>query len=266
MKTPYLCALYSGSRGNAVLIRAGGATILVDAGRSARALCTALTQAGSSIEEIDAIFLTHEHTDHTGALEVLLRRHPIPVHMTEPSAPRLMAVPEIAACAVVHPPLYEARVGELALRSFPVSHDSACCVGFRITSPEGEIGYATDAGYLADSLREGLMGCSTVVLECNHDPELLMTGRYPPDLKRRIASRRGHLSNPDCAALAGELAEAGMRRLLLAHLSEENNTPDLAYCELAAVLGTRLTENGGDITLRIAEQNAPVLLCGGEPM
>lgn len=262
--TPFICNLYSGSKGNATLIRAGGAAILIDAGRSARALCRALEAAGSSIDEIDAIFLTHEHRDHTAALEVLCRQHPIPVHITEPSAGRLLAVPEIAACAVIHPPLYAAEIKGLRLRSFLTPHDSAVCVGFRLGSgegdSEGEIGYATDVGYISDSVREGLTGCETIILECNHDPDMLWEGRYPSELKRRIASRRGHLSGPDCAAFAAELADAGMKALMLAHLSEENNTPEMAYAELCAALGERLRENGGDVTLAIASPRTPVML------
>lgn len=254
--------LYSGSKGNATLIRAGGAAILIDAGRSARALCRALEAVDSSIDEINAIFLTHEHCDHTAALEVLLRRHPIPVHMTEPSAPRLLAHESIAACAVVHPPLYEAAVAGLTVRSFATPHDSAACVGFRLTCPEGEIGYATDVGHISDSVREGLTGCGTVVLECNHDPDMLRWGRYPADLKRRIASKHGHLSGPDCACFAAELIETGTQALMLAHLSEENNTPDTAYAELCGAIGHRLRENGGDVTMAIASPTAPVALIG----
>lgn len=260
MAPPFVCSLYSGSRGNAVLIRAGGATVLIDAGRSARALCRALGSAGASIDEIDAIFLTHEHTDHTSALEVLCRTHPIPVHVTAPSAPRLLACESVAACAVVHPPLYEAELKGMRLRSFAVSHDSAACVGFRISSPEGEIGYATDVGFVSDSVRDGLMGCGTVVLECNHDPDMLRFGRYPAELKRRIASRFGHLSAPDCAALAEELAGAGMTALLLAHLSEENNTPEVARAALTAAVGPYLEEFGGSLRLAVASPSEPVVL------
>lgn len=254
--------LYSGSKGNATLIRAGGATVLIDAGRSARALCAALAAVGSSMEEINAIFLTHEHSDHTAALEVLLRRHPIPVHMTAPSAPRLMVHESIAACAVVHPPLYEAAIGELAVRSFLTPHDSAACVGYRLSAEGCEIGYATDVGHISDSVRAGLMGCAAVVLECNHDPDMLRWGRYPADLKRRIASRYGHLSGPDCAAFAAELVEMGTSALMLAHLSEENNTPDTAYAELTAAIGHRLCENGGDVEMVIASPTAPTVLGG----
>lgn len=252
--------LYSGSKGNATLIRAGDASILIDAGRSARALCTALTAVGGSIDEIDAIFITHEHCDHTAALEVLLLRRPIPVHVTEPSAPRLLACASVAACAVVHPPLYDVTVGGLQVRSFVTPHDSAACVGYRLTAPEGEIGYATDVGHISDSVREGLMGCGTVVLECNHDPDMLRWGRYPADLKRRIASRYGHLSGPDCACFAAELIETGTRALMLAHLSEENNTPDTAYAELCSAIGHRLRENGGDVALAIASPTEPIIL------
>lgn len=257
-----LVNLYSGSKGNATLIRAGEANILIDAGRSARALTAALAAVGCPIEDIHAIFLTHEHCDHTAALEVLLRRHPIPVHVTAPSAPRLLAHDSIAACAVVHPPLYAETVGGLTVRSFVTPHDSAACVGFRLSSAEGEIGYATDVGHISDSVREGLWGCGTVVLECNHDPDMLRWGRYPADLKRRIASKHGHLSGPDCACFAAELIEGGTRALMLAHLSEENNTPDTAYAELCSAIGHRLRENGGDVELVIASPAAPVALTG----
>ena len=255
--------LYSGSRGNATLICAGGENILIDAGRSARALCTALSAVGRSVEEISAIFLTHEHSDHTAALEVLLLRHAIPVHVTAPSAPRLLVHESIAACAVVHPPLYEVALGGLRVRSFLTPHDSAACVGYRLSAEGSEIGYATDVGHISDSVREGLWGCSAVVLECNHDPDMLRWGRYPADLKRRIASRNGHLSGPDCAAFAAELIESGTSALMLAHLSEENNTPDTAYAELTAAIGHRLCENGGDVELVIASPTAPTVL-GGE--
>ncbi len=259
---PFICNLYSGSRGNATLIRAGGSTILIDAGRSARALTRALSDFGVAPGEIDAIFLTHEHTDHTAALAVFCRTHPIPVHITEPSAPRLTAEPSVAVCAVLHPLLYTVELGGLRVRSFVTPHDSAACVGFRIAYDGGEIGYATDVGHISDSVRDGLLGCDTVVLECNHDPDMLRFGRYPAELKRRIASRFGHLSGPDCAAFAEELADAGMRALMLAHLSEENNTPDTAYAELCGTLGPRLCENGGTLTLAIAAPDASVVLCG----
>ncbi len=228
--------LYSGSTGNAALLSCGEHAVLIDAGRSARALCTALERAGCSPDAISAIFLTHEHNDHTSALEVFLKKHPVPVHAAGASATKLMSIsPLIAAHLVAHPPIFTERVGNLTLSSFPTSHDSADSVGFRITVADGEqtvtLGYATDLGVVTPAVEEGLTGCEGVVLESNHDEELLMTGPYPYHLKRRIASRRGHLSNHDCAAFATRLAACGMKRLLLAHLSETNNLPDLALGE-----------------------------------
>ena len=237
-----LKVLYSGSTGNAAVLCAGDTAVLIDAGRSARALCRALEQAGVSPDAVKAVFLTHEHNDHTAALEVFLKHHPVPVHVTEGSAARLSAKAgeHLRAALVTHPPLFTETVGSLTFSSFRTSHDSVESVGYRIAICDGgcchTVGYATDLGIVTPSVEAGLCGCEAVVLECNHDEEMLMTGPYPYDLKRRIASRKGHLSNPDCAVFSARLAANGMKRLLLAHLSETNNLPDLALAEVSAAL------------------------------
>lgn len=233
--------LYSGSTGNAALLTAGDTAILIDAGRSARALCHALDCAGVSPDALSAIFITHEHQDHTAALDVFLKHHPVPVHAVSASADRIAgrAGEHLRALLVAHPPLFTETVGNVTLSSFPTSHDSASSVGFRITISGKQprtVGYATDLGIVTPTVEQGLMGCEAVVLECNHDEEMLKTGPYPYDLKRRIASRRGHLSNTDCAAFSIRLAANGMKRLLLAHLSETNNLPELALGEVRAAL------------------------------
>lgn len=237
-----LSLLYSGSKGNAALLRAGGTTVLIDAGRSERALCRGLSDVGSSPEEISAVFLTHEHSDHTAALYRFIEHHPMPVHVPAACAERIRTRAGDALCAslVPHPPLFEVRIGGILFSSFPTSHDSCGSVGYRITLA-GEngvhlLGYATDLGTVTAEVEKGLLGCETVVLESNYDTEMLQNGPYPPDLKRRIASRRGHLSNADCAALAARLAEHGARRFLLAHLSENNNLPELALSEVRSAL------------------------------
>ena len=240
MKFPYTIAtLYSGSTGNATYICAGGAKILIDAGKCTRTLCASLNELGVSIDEIDAIFLTHEHRDHTGALEVLTKKHPIPIHVTKKSALRLTAKPDsaLAGCIVTHTPIFHEFVKDLRVTSFPTPHDSRESVGYHLEFEDENgithmIGYATDIGHISTHVRNGLMGCESVVLESNHDPEMLWGGPYPYDLKERIASRWGHLSNPDCAEFAAELTANGTKNILLAHLSQENNDPQLAYNEV----------------------------------
>ena len=234
--------LYSGSDGNAALLCAEGHAVLIDAGRSAKRLCAALQEAGVEPDALEAIFLTHEHRDHTAALDTFLKHHPLPVHITERSAQKMLprAGEALRAHLVIHPPLFCTEVGPFTFSSFPTPHDSAQSVGFRIAvrDEDGEhaVGYATDLGTVTPAVETGLCGCEAVVLECNHDEEMLMEGPYPYDLKRRIASRNGHLSNHDCAAFATRLAATGMRRLLLAHLSEINNLPDLALGEVSTAL------------------------------
>lgn len=242
MEQPYtLKLLYSGSTGNAALLCAGETAVLIDAGRSAKALTKALGEAGVAPEQLSAIFLTHEHRDHTSALEVFLKSRTIPVHIVRASAERLCrtASDTLKERLVIHPPLFTETVGPFTLRSFPTPHDSCCSVGYRIQfsgKTVHEIGYATDLGCITPAVEAGLLGCEAVVLECNHDPEMLAEGPYPPDLKRRIVSRNGHLSNGDCAAFCARLAATGTRRLLLAHLSETNNLPELALSEVRAAL------------------------------
>lgn len=230
MENVSLISLYSGSKGNCTYIRAGNDEILIDAGRSLRALSSALGSIGSDITRIKAIFITHEHSDHTSALEMLSKKYRIPVHITETSAKKVLATTRYAAQNLVcHPPLYEVEVGGLTIRSFPTPHDSDMSVGYTVSMPDGEkIGYATDIGHITNEIRENLIGSSAVVLESNHDTDMLRDGPYPSWLKMRIGSPRGHLSNTDCAAFLPELAASGTRDVLLAHLSAENNTPSAA--------------------------------------
>ena len=229
-----ILSLYSGSGGNSFLISTKKGAILIDAGKNAKRLCLALASAGISIDEIRAVFITHEHSDHVSALPVFLKKHPVPVHIQKTSAYKLANDPAAAPCLCLHPPIFEEQVENIHVRSFPTPHDSMGSVGYRIEIYEEDgsvfrIGYATDIGYVTAEIEDGLLGCDAVILESNHDPELLKNGPYPYELKRRIASRRGHLSNPESAELAARLCASGTRKLLLAHLSRENNDPEIAY-------------------------------------
>jgi phosphoribosyl 1,2-cyclic phosphodiesterase len=234
--------LYSGSRGNSVFIEAKNTRILIDAGKNAKALCTALCSIGSDIKKIDAIFITHEHTDHISALEIISKRYSIPIHITSKSALKIDRYPDSFAskCLIRHDDVFEEEINGIKITAFKTPHDSLMSVGYRIEFCEDEkkhsIGLATDIGYITKDICQGLCGCETVVLESNHDVEMLTEGPYPYDLKKRILSKRGHLSNKDSALLAAGLAKRGTRSFILAHLSEENNTPDTALDEFLSTV------------------------------
>lgn len=237
-----IVTLYSGSGGNSTYVRIKDSAILIDAGKSARTLCSRLVEIGSDIKEIKAIFITHEHTDHISALETVSKKNPIPIHITEQSATRFDRCPDSAIhkCLVRHTPVFSETVGGITVSSFRTPHDSRMSVGYRIEfdmdGKKHTLGLATDIGYVSDDVRHGLEGCEAVVLESNHDLTMLDEGPYPYDLKLRIRSNRGHLSNSDCASFAIDLAEQGTKAFMLAHLSEENNEPCAALDEITSAV------------------------------
>lgn len=237
MENVSLVSLYSGSKGNCTYIRAGADEILIDAGRSLRALTSALTSIGGDLSRIKAIFITHEHSDHVSALEMLSKKFRIPIHMTEDSAKKVLATTSYVKNNIIcHSPLFEEKIGDITVHSFPTPHDSDMSVGYTIELPNGEkIGYATDIGHITSEIRKNLLGSSAVVIESNHDTDMLHDGPYPAWLKMRIGSTRGHLSNADCAAFLPELIANGAKDIMLAHLSGENNTPDTALSSAKCV-------------------------------
>lgn len=232
MSTLHITPLFSGSGGNCTYIEGGGTRILIDAGVSARRIARGCAACGAAADAVDAIFITHEHTDHIAALPVLLKGRDIPVHMTlESYAASGLTVP-----VITHPTRFEVTVGALTVRSFPVSHDAACCVGYTVSYGDERVGVMTDTGYITDEAVACLTGCESVLIESNHDVDMLRHGRYPRHLQERILSVHGHLSNADCARFCAFLAAHGTREFHLAHLSRENNRPDLALSCAKALL------------------------------
>lgn len=224
-------SLFSGSKGNCTLIDTGNTRFLIDAGGSAKAIIDALEQVGYTLSDVTAIFITHEHSDHTHGLAVLTKKHPIPVHITEASAKVLAPAVDspLQRCLVTHPAEYTVTLEDgCEIEAFAAPHDSVCCVGYRITCSGGTVGVATDLGYVTQRVYDRLLGCEAVMLESNHDRDMVKNGPYPAALKQRILSGGGHLSNDDCAEVAGALARGGTKAFLLAHLSQENNTPEAA--------------------------------------
>lgn len=255
--TTVLYSLFSGSSGNCTYLRHGNTEILIDMGVSARAVCTALAEIHSAPERISAVFITHEHIDHVRGLDVFCKKYAIPVHIVQKSADRMPYCPgkALADCFVPHEPLYTETVGNIAVRSFVTSHDSAAAVGYRFDflGTGASAALATDTGTVTEGMRAEMTGARACVLECNHDVRMLENGPYPYVLKRRILAPTGHLSGEDCAAFAAELEAAGTKHLLLAHLSKENNTPLLAEKTVTSVLS-------GGMAVRVAEPDRPVLL------
>ncbi len=233
-------SLYSGSSGNAYLVSVGDLDFLIDAGKSAKSLCSAIRSCGKDPDHVRAVFVTHEHTDHIQALPVFLKKHPIPVHLPVACAYKLAVHPSAEPLLCPHPPIHEEQLDGIRVISFPTPHDSEGSVGYRLEIPTSDgllrVGLATDIGYVSPAVAENLSGCHAVILESNHDLEMLENGPYPHDLKVRIRSRRGHLSNPDCAEFAARLCNSGTQSILLVHLSPENNTPDIAFSECFGIL------------------------------
>lgn len=252
-----ICTLYSGSGGNSTYIEAAGVRILIDAGKNARSLCRALSEIGSDIGEIDAIFITHEHSDHVSALEIISKKYEIPIHIADVSAWRFDREPSafVHKNLVRHPEEYEVCVGQMRISSFRTPHDSMMSVGYRIDFSDGDgehsIGVATDIGYVTRGICRSLEGCEAVVIESNHDEDMLRSGPYPYDLKKRILSNRGHLSNKASAAFGAHLAACGTKAFLLAHLSEENNTPEVALDEFISAIADPL------VSVTVASPDTP---------
>ena len=222
--------LFSGSSGNSIYIKDQKTEILIDAGKSAQAIEKSLFSLGTSIDNIDAILLTHEHSDHFVGLEILSKKHHIPVHMTEKSYKKAVYQGSfVSQCAKMHETHYELEIGSLKISSFEIPHDSAQNVGYIVRGSDEIFGIATDIGYVTGEIVESLSQCERIILESNHDKYMLISGKYPEFLKQRILSNGGHLSNDDASRLACTLAKNGVKSITLAHLSRENNTPTLAH-------------------------------------
>jgi phosphoribosyl 1,2-cyclic phosphodiesterase len=227
-------SLGSGSKGNALVVEGGGTRLLVDCGFGPRETVRRLARLGLAADEIDAVLVTHEHSDHIGGVARYAARHEVPVFLTHGTS--LAFAPGEVCHDVIdaHSPF---SVGGLEVLPFPVPHDAREPVQFVVSDGRWRCGILTDAGFVTPHMVAMLSGCDALVLECNHDEDLLARGSYPPALKRRIAGREGHLSNRDAAGLLRQLDRRRLRHVVAAHLSEQNNLPDLARAALSEVLG-----------------------------
>ncbi len=246
--------LFSGSSGNCVYVKYGDEEILIDAGVSFKRICLALEHIGTSINNIKAVLVTHEHTDHVSGLGVLSRHTDIPIYINERSASYFeMPLDELySGHAVVRNPNERIIFDGFEANVFATPHDSVGSVGYHFTfADKTRFALATDLGHLTDEITSYLLGCDKVVLESNHDIKMLKEGPYPFPLKKRILSDNGHLSNDACAEFVPKLVESGTKKIVLSHLSAENNTPGLAY-ETSALSLAEAGFTPDDVKLTVA--------------
>ena len=234
-----LTTFASGSSGNCALVSGESGHILLDAGISMKRIRENLSLSGLAPADLAGILITHEHADHISGLAMLTKHHEIPIYAPRTVANHLRwAVPGAEAC------LHEIPVGEpfslagFTVTAFPTPHDTEQSVGYRLEEA-CVFALATDMGHVSEQVMDGLRGADAVLIEANHDREMLAGGPYPYSLKKRILSPRGHLANDDCAQLARCLAENGTRYIVLGHLSRENNTPGAAYRTVHAALADK---------------------------
>lgn len=249
-----LYSIISGSSGNCSLITDGKTNILADCGTSGKRAIEALSKLGVNNKMLNAIVVTHEHTDHTKGVGVLSRKLDLPVYATHGTHEHqnLSGIDENLVYKITPDVTFE--VGSIEITPFSIPHDANEPCGYVFSSGRDRVAVATDIGTMSDRLFSRLYGCQSVLLESNHDVDMLKFGDYPYALKQRILSDVGHLSNKAAAAAALELIKNGTKHIMLGHLSDKNNTPDIAqmvtYCHL--------TENGisvgNDVTLQVAER------------
>ncbi|MDR3419598.1 MAG: MBL fold metallo-hydrolase [Nevskia sp.] len=226
--------LGSGSKGNAAVVSTGGTTILLDCGLGLRETEQRLERLGLRAEELSGILVTHEHADHIAGVAPLAQRYRLPVWITAGSVAGWKEPPrELIRRINPHDPF---RIGELQVRPYPVPHDAREPCQFVFGDGRFRLGVLTDAGSVTAHMRRVLSGCDALLLEFNHELEMLRQGPYPPPLKRRVAGDHGHLSNAQAADLLASLDRSRLQHLVLTHISETNNTPQHALRAAAGVL------------------------------
>jgi phosphoribosyl 1,2-cyclic phosphodiesterase len=263
-----MTVLASGSKGNSTVVSSSGTAILVDAGLSCRETLKRMALAGLDPQSLEAILITHEHQDHVNGVAVLARKLKIPVYMTgathqawkkwarntqfktDPERAKLDNFEEFGSGKSF-------CIGNIGVTPFTIPHDAADPVGFVFTVEGVRIGFVTDLGYMPTNIRVQLKGCDGLLIESNHDLELLRNGPYPWSVKQRVMSRVGHLSNEELAKFFAEDYDGGAAFVVLAHLSENNNHPELARTCAEQVLTLRRSLLHQNV-LHLAKQESPI--------
>ncbi|WP_300457755.1 MBL fold metallo-hydrolase [Desulfobacula sp.] len=245
-----VCPLASGSKGNSLFVSCNNSSLLIDAGLSGIEIQRRLNTIGVAPENLTAIIITHEHSDHVKGAGILSRRFKLPVYITQKTYQACRDIGKIEDLC-----FFECgtpfQIDQIRVRPFSISHDAKDPSGLTMEYNGHKVGIATDLGMVTRLVKEHLKDSSLLYLESNHDPDMLINGSYPWHLKQRIKGRTGHLSNMDAGALISELKTEALKHVILAHLSEENNCPQKAFQEVSKHL------NASAIALHVAGPDQP---------
>lgn len=253
------CTLASGSKGNSTYISTPDGDILIDAGISCKALLSAIEAVGGDVARLRAVAVTHSHIDHIKGLKTFLKNVNIPLVASQKTVEYLTENNFLPAMArIIVADNGAVTFGDTELQFFATSHDACGSGGYTVTLPDSRrVAVCTDLGVVTETVRQSLCGCDTILIESNHDVESLRRGPYPAALKLRILSDQGHLSNNACASELPSLLQSGTKRIILGHLSEENNTPLLAASAAKATLAEIGAKDKEDYILKIAKPKTP---------
>ncbi|MBQ7876412.1 MAG: MBL fold metallo-hydrolase [Clostridia bacterium] len=251
-----ICSLFSGSSGNSTFVKAGDTNILVDCGDSGSRVEESLRQIGVDPRSLHCIFITHEHIDHIKGAGIMSRRYDLPIYASYGTWQKMIS--KIGKINIDNIRYIQGSVPfgvrDAVVTPFSTPHDSTESVGFTIEHNEKRISVATDIGVMNKTVYDNIRHSDIVLLESNHDVDMLLNGPYSPDLKRRVRSSVGHLSNDDCALTCAHLLNEGVKHIILGHLSLDNNTPRIAYSTTEESLINMGAKIGSDVTLEVASR------------
>lgn len=247
------CSLFSGSSGNAIFLGTDKTKILIDAGVSGKRIMEALVSIGENPSELSAVLVSHEHSDHIKGAGIISRRLDIPIYANEGTWKAMEG--QIGPVSLKNKRYFntgiEFEINEICIKPFPMPHDASEPVGFSFFTENKKVTVSTDIGHISEELLDCMEMSDLILLESNHDLEMLRVGRYPWWLKKRIMGENGHLSNEVAGKTVAYLADRGTRRFLLGHLSKENNFPELAYQTVLNALDEKQIRVGTDVTLDV---------------